>query len=897
MERCGAVKKLLSVLIASIIAVTMLLTTLKTMAAIDFSGTTGWNPILPANSQFDPVGDQQTGLTSSDIVGDGTYRSFYVSYDSVTNSIGLRIRINAQDGTASAYSFKNFVFAGLDCNQDGKIDLFVGLYNPTGNNGKIGIFEADPAKANDGPSTTGILNPYFQYTPAANSNYSLIQATDGSNFSSNPDFFISFRIPLNDINSSLTLAGKTYSITADSVLRYIVGTSSQANSFNQDLNGINGMAATGTWEQLGIFSNDLTPTGDTYPTASDVNTSTPVNTPITDNLGATDVDNDPLTYAVKTGTGPANGTASVDSSGNWTYTPNTDFIGQDSFVVTVDDGRGGVIDVTVTVNVLSPSNEAPVADPQTIITKQNAAVSGTLTATDADGNALTYSIVTQSTKGSVSLDGSTGDFTYLPDTGQYGADSFTFQATDGALNSNTATVSVTIHPYPVVSGPSNQTVDIGAAADFSVTADSLDGYDLIYQWQVSTDNWTSWGDIPSSDSPTYTTGSAQSSDSGIQYRCVITNKVTGLFTVSSPATLTVNPEAAVPTVSIAPVTTTTYPGTDVTLTATASSTDGGSITYQWQKSTDDGSSWSDVTGEIGQSMTASSLALSDDGVLYRCVATNQIHSTSAQAVSNSSVIRVITLAETIKKLLENLPDPASATDEEIDAAQQEILDVKELYDLLDETGRGDVGDPPAQKLDELIKRLDAGLLIYPDDPVTGISGGGIGPSVQLPELSDPNVGKVRIDLVVDPITDPAAQPETSGAVNDLKTQKKKVVSVFDLSLFKSVYDPEGSLVSTGDVPNTDIVSPIKIYIPMPSGLTSSELTLLMLDDSGNPIPLAVIPVYRNNQLYLEMQFDTFPQTVLLAQNIPENPATGLPPSLYITPLLFLVFFVIVGALI
>ncbi len=70
-----------------------------------------------------------------------------------------------------------------------------------------------------------------------------------------------------------------------------------------------------------------------------------------------DVDGDSLTYSK--GTDPVHGSVVVNSDGTYTYTPDADFIGLDSFVVTVSDGNGGFVNSTVNVNV-TPVNDAPV---------------------------------------------------------------------------------------------------------------------------------------------------------------------------------------------------------------------------------------------------------------------------------------------------------------------------------------------------------------------------------------------------------------------------------------------------------------------------------------------------------------------------------------------------------
>ena len=98
---------------------------------------------------------------------------------------------------------------------------------------------------------------------------------------------------------------------------------------------------------------------------------------------------------------------------------------------------------------VAPPNTAPVATNGTLGVSQDTPASGTLQATDADNNPLTYSIVANGTKHNCRGDQpSTGAYTYTPNAGATGADSFTFKANDGTANSNTATVNVTIAATP-----------------------------------------------------------------------------------------------------------------------------------------------------------------------------------------------------------------------------------------------------------------------------------------------------------------------------------------------------------------------------------------------------------------------------------------------------------------
>nr|WP_250164014.1 cadherin-like domain-containing protein [Psychrobacter sp. WY6] len=56
---------------------------------------------------------------------------------------------------------------------------------------------------------------------------------------------------------------------------------------------------------------------------------------------ATDADGDALTYAIATGA--ANGKVVIGKDGSYSYTPNQDFSGEDTFTYTINDGQGGVI--------------------------------------------------------------------------------------------------------------------------------------------------------------------------------------------------------------------------------------------------------------------------------------------------------------------------------------------------------------------------------------------------------------------------------------------------------------------------------------------------------------------------------------------------------------------------
>ncbi|MCY2987311.1 MAG: Ig-like domain-containing protein, partial [Planctomycetota bacterium] len=193
-------------------------------------------------------------------------------------------------------------------------------------------------------------------------------------------------------------------------------------------------------------------------------------------------------------TRPAHGTlANFDPvTGTGTYTPNPNFNGTDSFTFTVtDDDKAGppanltstLATVTITVTAV---NDRPVANPQSVTTTEDTAVSTKLTGDDGDPEvvqALTFVVTTQPAHGTItSLNASTGDVTYTPDPDYSGSDSFGFSVVDDnkagrppGLMSTEATVTIRItevnDPPRLVSGTvANLTVaeDSGLTPLFSV---------------------------------------------------------------------------------------------------------------------------------------------------------------------------------------------------------------------------------------------------------------------------------------------------------------------------------------------------------------------------------------------------------------------------------------------
>ncbi len=178
------------------------------------------------------------------------------------------------------------------------------------------------------------------------------------------------------------------------------------------------------------------------PTAANQTVATDEDTSVAVLLQADDADGDPLTWVVSA---PQHGELTGEAP-NLTYTPHSDWFGADFFTFYVNDGLADSNTATVTIDV-APLNDAPVADSKTVSTIEDLPVSGMLTGSDVDGDAITFALASNGTLGTVMLDdATTGAFTYTPNAGVYGTDTFTVTASDGTLTSDPATITVIIEP-------------------------------------------------------------------------------------------------------------------------------------------------------------------------------------------------------------------------------------------------------------------------------------------------------------------------------------------------------------------------------------------------------------------------------------------------------------------
>ena len=239
----------------------------------------------------------------------------------------------------------------------------------------------------------------------------------------------------------------------------------------------------GSYGDTSEFSAAFTVVG-VVPIANDDSATTAEDTAVIIDVVANDTDPNGDTLMVDTLGTASNGSVVDNGDGTVTYTPNLNFNGSDSFTYSATDGTNTSNNATVTVTV-SAVNDAPVANDDSATTDEDTAVVIDLLAndTDVEGDTLSFVSVSNGANGSV-VDNGDGTVTYTPNADWFGSDSFVYSVTDGADNSNIATVTVTVNPVnddpPVAVGDSATTAeDTPVAIDLVANDTDPDGDSLL----------------------------------------------------------------------------------------------------------------------------------------------------------------------------------------------------------------------------------------------------------------------------------------------------------------------------------------------------------------------------------------------------------------------------------
>ena len=173
------------------------------------------------------------------------------------------------------------------------------------------------------------------------------------------------------------------------------------------------------------------------------------------NLSASDVDGDSLTYSLVSG--PAEGSVTVNADGSYSFDPGSDFqdlgVGETrdvSFTYEVADGQGGTDQASVIITVAGANDGPQAGAGSNSAVEDGGVVNGTLSASDVDGDSLTYSLVSGPSEGSVTVNAD-GSYAFDPgsdfqdlDDGETRDVSFTYEVADGQGGTDQASVTVTV---------------------------------------------------------------------------------------------------------------------------------------------------------------------------------------------------------------------------------------------------------------------------------------------------------------------------------------------------------------------------------------------------------------------------------------------------------------------
>lgn len=268
------------------------------------------------------------------------------------------------------------------------------------------------------------------------------------------------------------------------------------------------------------------------------------------------------------------------------------------------------------------------AQPKNASAQVGVSVSFSVTAT---GDSLSY-------QWQYSADGGTS-WTNCSSSG-YNTSTFSFTAAerfDGrrfrcvVFNANSSVVSssakLTIDHRPAITTqPKNVTASVGASVSFSVKAA---GDSPSYRWQYSADGGTSWANCTSSGYNTSTFSfTAAERFNGRRFRCVVTNQYGSV--TSNAAKLTITNK---PVITAQPKNASAKIGASVSFSVTAT---GDGLSYQWQYSTNGGTSWINCTTAANTSVFSFTAAERFNGRRFRCVVTNQ----NGSVASNSAKLTI-----------------------------------------------------------------------------------------------------------------------------------------------------------------------------------------------------------------------------------------------------------------
>jgi|GEM_PF-1705870 len=195
-------------------------------------------------------------------------------------------------------------------------------------------------------------------------------------------------------------------------------------------------------------------------------------------ISATDPDGDVLTYT--TSTLPTGATFNA-ATRTFSWTPGFDQAGKYPVTFTVSDAYGGTASKEITITVTDVNRAPSLADPGPKTILEDAVLAFTLSASDPDGDAITFSI--SGAPSGATFNTTTGAFSWKPSFTQAGAYLLRFTAADPKGGTATREVSVTVNDNnrpPALADPGAKSVKEDSLLTFTLSATDPDGDAITY---------------------------------------------------------------------------------------------------------------------------------------------------------------------------------------------------------------------------------------------------------------------------------------------------------------------------------------------------------------------------------------------------------------------------------
>ena len=270
----------------------------------------------------------------------------------------------------------------------------------------------------------------------------------------------------------------------------------------------------------------------------------------------------------------ANGHVTINPDGSFSYTPNHNFTGTDTFQYTITDNYGATTTQTVQIQV---SDNAPtVTSPSvTIVEDTQTTIPLAALGSDTNGNPITISSLGTPSHGQI-VQNADGSLTYTPDIGFAGTDTVTYTINDQTLDSPVGTITFTVtDPGPVGTTHTyvaNENTPVSFDATAGVLKDATDAAGNTMTATLATDGANGHVTINTDGSFSYTPNHNFTGTDTFQYT------ITDNYGATTTQTVQIQVSDNAPTVTSPSVTIVEDTQTTIPLAALGSDTNGNPIT-------------------------------------------------------------------------------------------------------------------------------------------------------------------------------------------------------------------------------------------------------------------------------------------------------------------------------